>query len=150
MYQRRTPTIYLNKNSARLIFRFSPTGVQRYNPNHEIYYQRPHMKQPDYYDTVASHSTSNYGRKRKPKPFSVMLDIYPITDLNESNKKVSGQDSDYRRPVQYNRNPKHYAHSVALPIVALPNQQSLTDDEEKQQMIFHLNLYPRKKNKLTR
>lgn len=98
------------------------------------------------YESPISYS-NNYSKKRKPQPFSVMLDIYPITDIAENqNKKgnrprqVPVEDYEVRRPIQYNRGPKFYS----------PPPQTLSDEDERQQMVFHLNLYPRKKNKMTR
>lgn len=109
------------------------------------------------YDSLGSYS-SNVGKNRKPKPFSVMLDIYPITDIMEQNKKNSwtkpqGPADDYesRRPFQFNRGLKFYVPPVQpIPLVAVPSPTTLPEEEERQQMIFHLNLYPRKKNKLNR
>lgn len=73
--------------------------------------------------------------------------IRSITDIAENqNKKgnrprqVPIEDYEVRRPIQYNRGPKFYS----------PPPQTLSDEEEKQQMVFHLNLYPRKKNKMSR
>ncbi|KAG7208602.1 hypothetical protein KM043_014811 [Ampulex compressa] len=142
--------------------RFSPTGTHRFNPYYDPFYARPtaNYKFPstmdNQYDNLGGFSPNNYQKKRKPKPFSVMLDIYPITDIGEQNKKTTRprpqlEDYEARRPLQFNRGPKFYAplpHPV--PIVALPSQQTALDEDERQQMIFHLNLYPRKKNKMNR
>nr|XP_031841336.1 uncharacterized protein LOC116430855 [Nomia melanderi] len=136
--------------------RFSPTGLQRYNPYYDAYGRPasyPTSAVDSQYENVAPYS-GNLGKRRKPKPFSVMLDIYPITDIVEQNKKntrpkqVPLEDYDIRRPLQYNRGPKFYA-PVPQQVVAVPNQP-MTDEEERQQMIFHLNLYPKRKNKITR
>jgi len=96
-------------------------------------------------------------KNRKPKPFSVMLDIYPITDISEQNKKTTWtrpqgatDDYDLRRPIQY-RGPKFYAPSPQpISLMAVPSPTPISEEEERQQMILHLNLYPRKKNKLNR
>lgn len=109
------------------------------------------------YENVGSYST-NVAKNRKPKPFSVMLDIYPITDIMEQNKKNAwlkpqGSTDDYepKRPYPFSRGPKFYASPAqAIPYIAVPSPTTLSEDEERQQMIFHLNLYPRKKNKLNR
>ncbi|XP_076642242.1 uncharacterized protein LOC143353063 [Halictus rubicundus] len=137
--------------------RFAPTGLQRYNSYYDGY-GRPvnYVAQPvsaveSQYENAAAY---NLPKRRKPKPFSVMLDIYPITDIIDQNKKntrpkqVPSDDYDIRRPIQPNRGPKFYA-PLPQPVLALPNQP-ITDEEERQQMIFHLNLYPKRKNKMTR
>lgn len=98
--------------------------------------------------------TNNNAKKRKPKPFSVMLDIYPITDILEQNKKttrpkqVSMDDYDPRRPVQLTRGQKFYVPPSQT--MGPTSNQAAMDEEERQQMIFHLNLYPRKKNRMNR
>ncbi|XP_076382363.1 uncharacterized protein LOC117225804 [Megalopta genalis] len=138
--------------------RFAPTGLQRYNPYYDPY-NRPvtYAAQPlpatdQQYENVAAY---NPAKRRKPKPFSVMLDIYPITDVLEQSKKntrpkqVPADDYDIRRPFQSNRVPKFYAPVPPQQMLAVPNQP-LTDEEERQQMIFHLNLYPKRKNKMSR
>lgn len=105
------------------------------------------------------------GSKRKPKPFSVMLDIYPITDMDQQNNKktmrprpsshfVDDGEFEHRKPpfTAGFRGPKMMQHSPGvqpIPIIAIPSPD-IHDDHEKQQMIFHLNLYPRKKSKFTR
>ncbi|XP_011629494.1 uncharacterized protein LOC105421993 isoform X1 [Pogonomyrmex barbatus] len=142
--------------------RFSPSGIHRYSPYYDpiysrplVSYNKPIVTEPQY-ETVDSYSTNTLGKSRKPKPFSVMLDIYPITDIMEQNKKTTWprpqaaaiDDYDIRRPIQY-RGPKFYASPPkSIPLVAMPTPTS--EEEERQQMIFHLNLYPRKKNKLSR
>ncbi|XP_044595701.1 uncharacterized protein LOC123272766 [Cotesia glomerata] len=143
--------------------RFSPTGVHRYNPYLEPPYHRPMplnrpMAAESSYENSAN--AGNYGKKRKPKPFSVMLDIYPITDLNDqpSNKiarprPISEEFSESRRPI-FGRANRYYSNGAQpIPLIALPaatqNGQA-SEEEEKKQMIFHLNLYPRKKAKLNR
>ncbi|XP_076618902.1 uncharacterized protein LOC143340609 [Colletes latitarsis] len=139
-------------------FRFSPTGFHRYSPYYDTY-GRPvnYMKQPSsdvesQYDPAPY--ASNYQKKRKPKPFSVMLDIYPITDVMEQNKKTTRpkqvplDDYDTRRPILFNRGQKFYVPPPQT-MVGTSNQAAI-DEEERQQMIFHLNLYPRKKNKMNR
>jgi len=86
-----------------------------------------------------------------------MLDIYPITDLVEQNKKTSWtrpqssiDDYDFRKPVQY-RGPKFYASSPQpIPLLGEPSPTPVSEEEERKQMIFHLNLYPRRKNKIDR
>lgn len=127
--------------------RFSPTGLHKYNYEYgrPMNYYKP-TSMESLYENPISYS-NNYSKKRKPQPFSVMLDIYPITDIVENqNKKgnrprqVPVEDYEMRRPIQYNRGPKFYS----------PPPQTLSDEEERQQMVFHLNLYPRKKNKMTR
>ena len=147
--------------------RFSPTGLHRYNP-YESYYQRPNSnKQATYqenqYDSVGSYGTnSNYGKRRKPKPFSVMLDIYPITEGVEQTKKATRlktpatyDDADPRRPIvaYYPRHPKAYGgqmHSLPITMQSQQQQQQAPEEEEKHQMILHLNVYPKRKSKLTR
>ncbi|KAI4498629.1 hypothetical protein M0802_006335 [Mischocyttarus mexicanus] len=137
--------------------RFSPAGINRYTPYYDPYLGRPSFSKPP--PTAESQSqNANYQKRKKPQPFSVMLDIYPITDIMEQNKKngkpkvqLPLEDYDIRRPIQFNRGPKFYSpNSQPIPIVAIPNQQALTEEEERQQMIFHLNLYPKRKNKLSR
>ncbi|OAD57756.1 hypothetical protein WN48_01451 [Eufriesea mexicana] len=135
--------------------RFSPTGLHRYNYDAygrpSSYYKPTSME--SMYENPMSYP-SNYGKKRKPQPFSVMLDIYPITDIVEQNKKgnrpkqVPMDDYELKRPLQYNRGPKFYP-SPPQSMTGMPNQP-MTEEEERQQMIFHLNLYPRKKNKMSR
>ncbi|XP_015126813.1 uncharacterized protein LOC107048249 [Diachasma alloeum] len=148
--------------------RFSPAGLQRYNPYYESYMQRPLMMRPpppieSSYDSGASYAGAYGNKKRKAKPFSVMLDIYPITELNDqpTNKKLSrprpvasaeDYSSDPRIPLTFGRGGRYYGgQSQPIPVVAIPASQSgMSEEEEKQQMVFHLNLYPRKKNKLSR
>ncbi|XP_018402062.1 PREDICTED: uncharacterized protein LOC108779194 [Cyphomyrmex costatus] len=142
--------------------RFSPTGVHRYSPYYDPIYSRPLVTykpiitEPQY-ETAGSYSTNTLTKNRKPKPFSVMLDIYPITDLVEQNKKTtwtrpqsSIEDYDLRRPVQY-RGPKFYASSPQpIPLITGPSPTPISEEEERKQMILHLNLYPRSKNKIDR
>ncbi|XP_066594949.1 uncharacterized protein [Prorops nasuta] len=143
--------------------RFSPTGIHRYNPYHDSFYNRPpiHPNNKPSASETSYESLNPYAslqKKRKPRPFSVMLDIYPITDVGEPTKRVPKQklpaaleDYELRRPISFNRNNKYYHSSASSPpIVSLPHQQPLTEEEERQQMIFHLNLYPRRRNKFTR
>ncbi|EGI61956.1 PREDICTED: uncharacterized protein LOC105149633 [Acromyrmex echinatior] len=140
--------------------RFSPTGVHRYSPYYDpvysrplITYNKPIITEPQY-ETTGSYSTNTL-KNRKPKPFSVMLDIYPITDLVEQNKKTSWtrpqssiDDYDLRRPL---RGPKFYASSPqSIPLLGGPSPTPISEEEERKQMIFHLNLYPRRKNKIDR
>ncbi|XP_057327409.1 uncharacterized protein LOC130668908 [Microplitis mediator] len=144
--------------------RFSPSGVHRYNPYLESSYHRPMMlNRPA---VAESHDngvySGSYGKRRKPKPFSVMLDIYPITELNDQpNKKtsrrpapMSGEEySESRRPITFGRANRYYANNpvTPIPLIAMPaSQPGMSEEDEKKQMIFHLNLYPRKKNKLNR
>lgn len=140
-------------------------GVHRYSPYYDSFYPQPSfsynkpiMIEPQY-ESLGSYSTNNFAKNRKPKPFSVMLDIYPITDIMEQNKKTiswprpQGSEDDYesRRPFQYTRVPKFHAPSPQpIPLIAIPSPTTVSEEEEKQQMIFHLNLYPRKKSKLDR
>ncbi|XP_036150307.1 uncharacterized protein LOC118644203 [Monomorium pharaonis] len=143
--------------------RFSPSGVHRYSPYYDPIYSRPLIgynkpiaTEPQY-ETVGSYSTNALSKNRKPKPFSVMLDIYPITDLMEQNKKTMWtrpqaptDDYDLRRPVQF-RGQKFYPSSPQpIPLMAVPSAMPISEEEERQQMVLHLNLYPRKKNKLNR
>ncbi|XP_014477576.1 PREDICTED: uncharacterized protein LOC106746001 [Dinoponera quadriceps] len=145
--------------------RFSPTGLHRYSPYYDTLYSRPlyNYNKPivtePQYENVGAYSSNTLGKSRKPKPFSVMLDIYPITDIMEQNKKTawprpqgSTDDYDPRRPLQFTRGPKFYPspQPSPIPLVAMPSPTTLPEEEERQQMIFHLNLYPRKKNKLNR
>ncbi|XP_072764591.1 uncharacterized protein [Anoplolepis gracilipes] len=141
--------------------RFSPIGVHRYSPYYDSMYSRPlfsynkPMMTDSQYESIGSYSTNTFAKNRKPKPFSVMLDIYPITDVMEQNKKTSwprpqGSMDDYnsRRPI---RVPKFHASSPQpIPLIAIPSPTTLSEEDEKQQMIFHLNLYPRKKSKFNR
>lgn len=146
-------------------FRFSPSGIHRYSPYYDSLYSRPlfNYNKPivmePQYENVGAYTSNTLGKNRKPKPFSVMLDIYPITDIMEQNKKttrlrpqVSMDDYDSRKPLQYTRGPKLYASSPPqpIPLVAMPSPTTLPEEDERQQMIFHLNLYPRRKNKLNR
>lgn len=138
-------------------FRFSPTGLHRYN--YDAYGRPSNYYKPtsieSMYENPASYP-SNYGKKRKPQPFSVMLDIYPITDITEQNKKtnrpkqVPMDDYELRRPIQYNRGPKFHSPLPQSLAGMSAHNQAMTDEEERQQMIFHLNLYPRKKSKMSR
>jgi len=152
----------MNKIYIFFFFRFAPSGINRYSPYYDSLYSRPvfsyNKPMITEYENVGSYST-NVGKNRKPKPFSVMLDIYPITDVMEQNKKnlwskPQGSTDDYeitKRPFQFNRGPKFYAPPAqTIPIMAIPSPTTLSEEEERQQMIFHLNLYPRKKNKLNR
>lgn len=144
-----------------LAFRFSPMGLNRYNSYYDNYPLRPNTNkysiyQENQYENSGSYGTMTYGKKRKPKPFSVMLDIYPITEAAEQTNKSSrlksqavNDDSDLRRqPIPYYpRHPKAYAQTS--PMLPVANQPS-AEEEEKHQMILHLNLYPKRKSKLTR
>ncbi|XP_011696411.1 PREDICTED: uncharacterized protein LOC105455061 [Wasmannia auropunctata] len=143
--------------------RFSPTGVHRYSPYYDpiysrplVNYNKPMVTEPQYENVVGSYSTNTLTKHRKPKPFSVMLDIYPITDIMEQNKKTtwtrpqgSTDEYDFRRPVQF-RGPKFYPSPQPIPLMAIPSPTPISEEEERQQMILHLNLYPRKKNKFNR
>lgn len=106
------------------------------------------------HDNIGSYSANLLGKRRKPKPFSVMLDIYPITDIMDQNKKTlrKPQDDFDPRIRPKLKGAKFFTPSSPspIPLVSLPSPMTLTDEEEKQQMIFHLNLYPRRKNKLNR
>ncbi|XP_024877986.1 uncharacterized protein LOC112458529 [Temnothorax curvispinosus] len=143
--------------------RFSPSGIHRYSPYYDpvysrplINYNKPIITEPQY-ESVGSYSMNTVTKSRKPKPFSVMLDIYPITDIMEQNKKTtwprpqaSTDDYDIRRPIQY-RGQKFYGPSPQpIPIIAVPSPTTVSEEEERKQMILHLNLYPRKKNKFNR
>ncbi|XP_011171486.2 uncharacterized protein LOC105204120 isoform X1 [Solenopsis invicta] len=144
--------------------RFSPSGIHRYSTYYDpIYskplgYSKPIITEPQY-ETAGAFSTNTVMKNRKPKPFSVMLDIYPITDVMEQNKKTTAtwprpqasmDDFDVRRPVQY-RGPKFYAPPPQhIPLMTAPSPMTMSEEEERQQMVLHLNLYPRKKNKLNR
>ncbi|KAJ8680654.1 hypothetical protein QAD02_016441 [Eretmocerus hayati] len=150
--------------------RFSPLVPHRYNPYFDPYYQKPNPNKISIYnenlhDNHGSYAT-NYGKKSKPKPFSVMLDIYPITDAAEQTKKlprpkspstVAPEDHDYRRQTApfSSRYPKAYkAHNThlthALNVQAQQQRHRAPEEEEKHQMILHLNVYPKKKSKLSR
>lgn len=159
-----------------LFHRFSPSVFHRHNPGYsDAYYQRPpshfntQLSSPSesQYDNYGSHTTSNLGKKRKPKPFSVMLDIYPIPDTVDLNRKssrprsgpnnqqnqVPPEEYEARRPILHSKASKYSSFSPPshpISLVAVPGPQSNLDDEERQQMIFHLNLYPRKRNKMNR
>lgn len=131
--------------------------MHRYNPYYDPFYQRPNPSkhsthQENQYDNVNPYVAANYGKKRKPKPFSVMLDIYPITDTAEQTKISSRlkspttiDDSDLQRPLipLFPRRPKVYGKNTQ-------SSHQTAEDDEKHQMILHLNLYPKRKNKLTR
>ncbi|XP_034948994.1 uncharacterized protein [Chelonus insularis] len=167
--------------------RYSSGNINRYNPyiEHPYFHRpvvltsKPVINNEPIYDSTGAYSGS-YGKKKKPKPFSVMLDIYPITDLNDQvstkitskpkpaigvpltgpTSEESIQDSryhhshyrpDFKRPLIpiYKRGARY--HSTPIPIVAIPASQSgLPEEDEKKQMIFHLNLYPRRKSKSSR
>lgn len=117
------------------------------------------------YENYASHTTSSFGKKRKPKPFSVMLDIYPIPESADPNRKSSrprsgpsgpqnqspqSEEYDGRRPLSGNKGSKYPNFSSSnqpISLVAVPGPHSTLDDEERQQMIFHLNLFPKRRNK---
>lgn len=130
---------------------------------------RPTKPIEPHYDSAGAYS-GNYGKKRKAKPFSVMLDIYPITEVGEQpTNKISRPRPlpnvedyhDTRRPMPHGRGTRpyftpnypvaHQTQSQAIPVVAIPaNTGGMSEEDEKQQMVFRLNLYPRKKNKLNR
>lgn len=152
-----------------LLFRFSSSGPNRFHPFIESYYNKPIVVKPQAteqpYDNAGAYSNNNFGKKRKPKPFSVMLDIYPMTELTDqptnNNKKIStrprpmssSDEYEPRRPGNYGRTGRPYAGNYPsptqpIPVIAIPtNEPGSSDEDEKQQLIFHLNLYPRKKNK---
>ncbi|XP_048509645.1 uncharacterized protein LOC105689530 [Athalia rosae] len=158
--------------------RFSPSGTHRYNPSfYDPYFQRPSINfnaqssassSESQYDNYESHGTASFGKKRKAKPLSVMLDIYPISDGVDPNRKssrprtgpggypnqLSAEESDTRRPVSHSKGlkyPQFVPPSQPISLVAIPSQQTNVGDEERQQMVFHLNLYPkRRSNKLIR
>lgn len=141
-------------------------GIQRFGYNNwdpyftrpEVPYLKPSLShiEPDSYSlgniNINTVSSSQSSKKRKAKPFSVMLDIYPITDINEYQSSKSGSsgprqppepDYDSRRPMNYKT--RFPSKHLQIPL-ALPNRHNPYTDEEKQQMILHLNLYPRKKD----
>ncbi|KAL7287947.1 hypothetical protein TKK_0018005 [Trichogramma kaykai] len=192
--------------------RFSPYGVQRYNPyfydqqqqqqqqqpqsqqhhrrphsskhstrHHHHHHQHQHQQQSysseSQLDSLGSYGT-NYGKRRpKPKPFSVMLDIYPITDDNNNNNNNNKNNNNYNGPGTETsrktsmprfkgvadefdtrpprpRRPKEQqlqmaASSAFVPTVSSP-PYSGHDNDEKHQMILHLNLYPKRKGKYSR
>lgn len=167
-------SLFFTKKKNCFASRFSPTGVQRYNTFSDPYLQTNGMlieKLPVGNSADYSAESSNvafggggggFGTKRKPKPFSVMLDIYPITDMDQNNKKTmrprpshyGEEEFEHRKaPFTNFRGPKmmHSAQTAVqpIPIIAIPSAD-INDDHEKQQMIFHLNLYPRKKPKFSR
>lgn len=140
-------------------------GTQRFNPYFDPYYQRlnPNKQsiyQENQFDGSGAFSTA-YGKRRKPKPFSVMLDIYPITETEQTKKssKLKAQMpvmDDPGRPALipfFARYPKVYNVHPQLPqAIPLQSQEHahVPDDDEKHQMILHLNLYPKRKSKYIR
>ncbi|KAK0172764.1 hypothetical protein PV328_006042 [Microctonus aethiopoides] len=153
--------------------RFSPAVMHRYNNYFEpstVYHRpmlinRPPIPIEQNYDNAGAY-TGNFAKKRKAKPFSVMLDIYPITDLHDQppNKKNSRprlipnleEYQDPRKPLTQGRGGRyfptsHVAPGQPIPVIALPaTQHGMSEEDEKKQMVFHLNLYPRKKSKFSR
>jgi hypothetical protein len=97
---------------------------------------RPLGKEPA---TTTSHSS------KKMKPFSVMLDIYPMIDDPVPQATSGPRQHLQSRPFE---GPSHGSgHHVGFPPGGhrgrLP--EHATDSESKHQMVVHLNLYPRKK-----
>ncbi|XP_058795650.1 uncharacterized protein LOC131666771 [Phymastichus coffea] len=148
-------------------FRFSPMGLQRYNSYYDSYHQKPtsskhSIYQEHQYDNAGNYGTMTYSKKRKPKPFSVMLDIYPITEATEPTKKSSSksqtiiEDADSRRspipliPYQPRHSKAYGVYTQAPPMPPIPNSQiPAIEEKEAHHMILHLNVYPRKKTKAT-
>lgn len=96
-----------------------------------------------------------------------MLDIYPITDVdpkrmakpvasfNPPASLIMNREAERRKPIAAPPPPSPQ-HPVIVkkftrtpPRSGKPKAVAIYDDE-KQEMIFHLNLYPKKKNKMTR
>ncbi|XP_011505907.1 PREDICTED: uncharacterized protein LOC105368573 isoform X2 [Ceratosolen solmsi marchali] len=127
--------------------RFSPMDTYTYKPYYDPNHHRlTSNKQPIYhetqYDNSGLYTVNSYVKKQKPKPFSVMLDIYPITDTMEQTKN-SASNGKYSE--------LHGTHSQSSYPISMQNEQHrVPADEEKHQMILHLNLYPKKKIKATR
>ena len=115
------------------------------------------MYQENQQDSIGSYGTT-FGRKRKPKPFSVMLDIYPITDSDKDQTPKASlikpqlvMDDSKKPSLPYVvRYPKFYGSHVQPSHAVQNHQPQASQEEERHQMIFHLNLYPKRKSKLTR
>ncbi|XP_046436239.1 uncharacterized protein LOC124188018 [Neodiprion fabricii] len=157
--------------------RFPPSGFHRHGSSYyDQYYPRLPMNinaqssssSESQYDNYGSRSTVAFGKKRKAQPFSVMLDIYPIPDATDPSRKsarprsgpnynhqnqASHEEYDTRRPLPHNKG-LTYSHFIPPPqpisLVAVPGSQGPQDDEERQQMILHLNLYPKRRTKINR
>jgi hypothetical protein len=118
-----------------------------YKPNYTPYYQqvtsnKHAMYQEAPHENGGLYTLNNYVKKQKPKPFSVMLDIYPITDTVEHTKNYPSHNK-YSKLQGIQSESLYQAASVQ-------NQHQLLEEDEKHQMILHLNLYPKKKIKATR
>lgn len=149
-------SFYLN---FRKSFRFSPSGIQRYTQYHgPAYYTKPDFndfKSVVEFDSAGSYTSTSDKKAPKPKPFSVMLDIYPITEIEQngvSQSRPRPQVNFLPTKVVPRRNRKHYPSPPLLPVASdtRPFFSDPPDEEDKQQMILHLNLYPRKKPRFAR
>jgi hypothetical protein len=98
---------------------------------------RPLGKEPV---TTAAHSSTK--TPKSVKPFSVMLDIYPMME-DSTSQATSAVPHKPSKPFV---RPGHgLGPRVRLPQGRLPDP--VTDGETKHQMVVHLNLYPKRKKK---
>jgi hypothetical protein len=114
--------------------------VQTYPGTYTSAIYRPFGKEPATTTPPSSTKTS-----KKMKPFSLMLDIYPVMEEDSAPQAISGPHRLQPRPLS---RPGHgFGHHVRFPHGAhqdrLPDQ--VTDSESKHQMVVHLNLYPKKR-----
>ncbi|KDR10811.1 hypothetical protein L798_14904 [Zootermopsis nevadensis] len=113
--------------------------VQTYPGTYTSAIYRPFGKEPS---TTTPHSSTKTANKMKP--FSVMLDIYPMMEesvLQTSSGPYKLQPRPMTRPDHGLGH--HVRFSQGVNQERFPEQ--LTDSESKHQMVVHLNLYPKTK-----
>jgi hypothetical protein len=116
--------------------------VQTYPGTYTSAIYRPFGKDPA---TTTPHSSTK--TSKKVKPFSVMLDIYPMME-DSFPQATAGPHRLQSRPLV---RPGHGFGHVRFPHGAHQDRlnDQLTDSESKHQMVVHLNLYPKQKRKRT-
>jgi hypothetical protein len=129
------PPIYFGKPSTT-VPPHEPV-FQTYPGTYTTAIYRPLGKEPV---TTTPHSSTK--TPKAVKPFSVMLDIYPMME-DSAPQATSGPQHMPLRPLV---RPGHgVGPRVKFPQGRLPDP--VTDSETKPQMVVHLNLYPKRKKK---
>ena len=129
----------------------------------DLYFQRPFTNLNIKESSVESEpdESNNYATRQKPTFFNVMLNFYPQTDidLSETTSKLRPQKVSHsytsRNPAE-NKHQHRETHlmsheNAAIPLASLMMSQQIQNVEKNtNHMIFHINFFPRKKNKFSR
>lgn len=138
--------------------------------NHLITHSVPHREPPVLYPNPSAFPTTqpnglyeqiiatNKHRQeinKEAKPFSLMLDIYPMTDENKTQPATTIPpplpppqlpplqiDHSYYDSIRFPQ-----IHPTYNPINHYPVMSTISPNDEPEKMVVHLNLYPTKKNK---